>query len=288
MTAEWRKVRGEDARALRDWLAVREEYACGFAWRAFGEPSSVPALESGAAVFARFEEGAISGAVLFARGGMVFPVFDSPPDANAARTLGRFLSLRADAPSSVTGREADVVAFEALTRLRPSLAVRYMTMRVDAAGAARASAGAAPEGVRVRRAGPSDLRALVPVQAAYEREEVLTSMHLFDPRASEAGLVHSLASQRVWLAEVGGRPVAKAQTNARGIRLEQAGGIYVVPELRGRGLGRAVVAALLADIASAGKGATLFVKQGNAAARGLYRALGFEELGPFRIDYMNP
>ena len=287
MTAEWRKVRGEDARALRDWLSSREEYACGFAWRVFGEPSSVPVLGTGAAVYARFEGGAISGAVLFARGGMVFPVLDGKADADAARTFGRFLGLRAEAPSSVTGREADVVAFESLARLRPALPVRYLTMSIDAAGASRAAAPAAAP-ARVRRALPSDLPALVPLQADYEREEVLTSMHLFDPRASEAGLVHSLASQRVWLAEVGGRPVAKAQTNARGIRLEQAGGIYVVPELRGRGLGRAVVAALLADIASAGKGATLFVKQGNAAARGLYRALGLEELGPFRIDYMNP
>ncbi|MBN1241634.1 MAG: GNAT family N-acetyltransferase [Spirochaetales bacterium] len=288
MSVLWRKLRVEDARQLRDWLAEREDFACAFAWRLFGEPTDAPRFDAGATVLAGFDGGTIVGAVLFARGGMVFPVFVSPPEREAARVLGRFLSLRIGAPASAMGREADVAAFASLARLEPALSIRYVTMRLDARACALAPVSEpAPDGVRVRRAGPADLEALLPLQAAYEREEVLTSMHVFDARVSEAGLVRSLAEQRVWLAEHEGRPVAKAQTNARGLRMEQAGGIYVEPALRGRGVGRALVAALLADIGSAGRGATLFVKRGNAVARALYRGLGMEETGPFRIDYWN-
>jgi N-acetylglutamate synthase len=63
----------------------------------------------------------------------------------------------------------------------------------------------------------------------------------------------------------------------------EIGSIVADETLRGRGLGRAVVDALLAF--AAGEGAThafLQVDAGNAAAIGLYRSHGFSDIGPYQ------
>ena len=65
--------------------------------------------------------------------------------------------------------------------------------------------------------------------------------------------------------------------------------LAVIPEVRGQGLGRRLLALTL-DIA-AHRGARvvqLEVRAGNAAARALYRALGFQEVGLRRSYYSAP
>jgi len=138
----------------------------------------------------------------------------------------------------------------------------------------------------VRRARPEDLGALYPLQEAYEREEVLTPIHEFNAAASRAALARSLELQLVYVAVEDGRIVAKAGTNARGFGVDQIGGVYTIPERRGRGLATALMAALLGEIRRAGRCVALFVKPGNAAALALYRALAFREIGDYRADYL--
>ena len=85
--------------------------------------------------------------------------------------------------------------------------------------------------------------------------------------------------------ETEGRIVARAQTNASGYAREQLGGIIVLPQLRGRGYGRLVVAELAESILKEGRGLSLFVKKENLKARALYLSLGFKFSGNFRVDY---
>ncbi len=61
----------------------------------------------------------------------------------------------------------------------------------------------------------------------------------------------------------------------------QVWGMYVAPELRGSGAGRALLEALLdrAQTLSGLEAVVLGVADGNHAAHGLYRALGFVEYG---------
>jgi len=58
--------------------------------------------------------------------------------------------------------------------------------------------------------------------------------------------------------------------------------MYVYPDQRGRGIGRALVHALIADLRSAGY-VTLRLDSGRfmTAAHALYRALGFQEIAPY-------
>jgi len=151
--------------------------------------------------------------------------------------------------------------------------------------AARADAGPPTGACRTRLAGPADLDELYPLQEAYEKEEVLTLIHRFEPAATRAALARSLEERIVVAAEVGGFLVGKAGTNARAFGLDQVGGVYVAPPYRGRGIGRALMEDLLGRLASEGRGASLFVKTHNEPARGLYSSLGFEDLADFRADY---
>ena len=58
--------------------------------------------------------------------------------------------------------------------------------------------------------------------------------------------------------------------------------MYVYPDQRGRGIGRALVQALIADLRSA-RYATLRLDSGRfmTAAHALYRSLGFQEIAPY-------
>jgi RimJ/RimL family protein N-acetyltransferase len=143
----------------------------------------------------------------------------------------------------------------------------------------------APEGLRLREAGPPDARGLYPLQRDYELEEVLIEPGHFDPQACLANLRRTLRRQIVFLAELDGRLVSKAGTNARGFDADQIGGVFTVEGERGRGLARRVMHALLERIFQEKSQASLFVKKLNPAAVALYRRLGFRELEDFRISY---
>jgi predicted GNAT family acetyltransferase len=148
--------------------------------------------------------------------------------------------------------------------------------------------GPATPGLTIRRTVASDLDALTPLQEAYEREEVLTAIHEFNQAACRASLARAIDRQLMFAAVEGGVIVGKAGTNARGFRVDQVGGVYTLPERRGRGVAGALMAALLAQIEGSGKTASLFVKPCNAPALSLYRRLGFADIGDYRADYFLP
>lgn len=65
--------------------------------------------------------------------------------------------------------------------------------------------------------------------------------------------------------------------------------LAVTPEARGRGIGRAMLQSLIDDATRRGVGDLyLEVRESNAAARGLYLAFGFEEIGRRRGYYRRP
>jgi ribosomal protein S18 acetylase RimI-like enzyme len=244
------------------------------------------------------EEGQMAGAMLCHPSGLAFPVLppDRAGDGLLARELSRLQAAHIWRAASSTGLAADVDRLEALAGLEALVKVGYLLMRLGAPEAA-AMGGSGPRGpgarrggFSVRRAGLADLDALYPLQEAYECEEVLTPIHEFNPGACRAGLARSLELQLVYVAEEeapggGRRIVAKAGTNARGLGVDQLGGVFTLPERRGRGAASALAAALLAEIGASGRDAALFVKPGNAAALALYRGLGFEVIGEYRADY---
>jgi ribosomal protein S18 acetylase RimI-like enzyme len=295
----WRRALKADLPALCAFLKADEERRVGFSGRLLrdGELKLPPVLrgavwladapESSAAAgqdHARAREArALAGAILCHPSRLVFPIF--PRTGEADRDIG--LLARYFSPASIIGMAPDVLRYESIMGVEPLAAVKYLMMSHNSSGgpAAPIDAPRAYPSLSLRRATVADLDVLMPLQEAYEREEVLTSIHEFNRQACRASLARALERQLMFVAEDHGVIVGKAATNARGFAVDQIGGVYTIPERRGRGVARALVSALLAESGRAGRRAALFVKPTNAPARNLYLGLGFEDSGEYRADY---
>lgn len=286
----WRLARNSDVDRLSAFVIPRESWAASFSAKVFGLlPGTAMTTLSmhrgfGPGLYVRCNDtGPVLGAVLFCRSGSVFPVLD---DTNpTGSTLEELASMRASLvyrPGACIGPVDQVHRLEEAMRWNIALGISYYTMVRNASPVGLDL----PYGYRVAKAGISDLESLMPVAIAYEREEVLTPIHRFNPIVCRASQERALKRQTVYAVWHGKNLVARAQTNAIGISCEQMGGVYVVPELRGKGLGRAVVAALVSDIAARGKACCLFVKQANSSAGNLYASMGFRTECEYRVDYL--
>ncbi len=308
--SSWRRATRSDIPALSAFLEAEEAERVGFSGRLLtAEAGQAPSLRlpsplrgavwildapsGGASSSGASRAGrpapALSGALLCHPSRLAFPIF--PEEADADRGLA--LLAGPFAPASAIGMAADVLRYERLFGLEPKASVAYRLMTRDRAAprsaaprAASASAAApAYPGLSLRRAVPADLEALMPLQEAYEREEVLTPVHEFNRAACRASLARALERQLIFVAAEDGILVGKAGTNARGFSFDQVGGVYTLPERRGRGVALALMLALLEEVEASRKRPALFVKPENAPARALYRRLGFEDIGDYRADY---
>ncbi len=234
-------------------------------------------------------------AVLLSSGGTAFPVLSGSFDSGGQEASLALQGLRAARtvrtwhPSACVGASDHVGALIAALRWKQELAVEYdaMYLAPGTCGQASQPDNRTPvSGIaEYRLATPADLDALYPLAAAYEKSEVMTALHAFDPAACRATQAKNLKTQLVYLATMHGRVVARAQTNAQGWAFDQIGGIFVDPEFRGLGLGRGVVDALVSDIAARGRGVSLFVKKSNTVARSLYLSMGFQISRDYRVSY---
>lgn len=77
-------------------------------------------------------------------------------------------------------------------------------------------------------------------------------------------------------------PLAMADINARLPDIVQIGGVFVPAAARGKGLGRRVTAALLAEARAEGARTAILFASGTAARRA-YEAIGFETVGTYRV-----
>jgi ribosomal protein S18 acetylase RimI-like enzyme len=142
-----------------------------------------------------------------------------------------------------------------------------------------------PAGLNLRTPGIADLEKLLPLQTAYEQEEVLPRGAAHSPLSTRLSLEHAVLREYMLAAELEGRIVAKINTNAVSFTRYQLGGVYVHPDYRGLGIATAMTAALVLRLIAGGRGLSLFVKKHNAAAKTVYRRLGFRTIGDYRISY---
>ena len=140
-------------------------------------------------------------------------------------------------------------------------------------------------GLVIRRAEFSDADALFPLQAAYEKEEVLPKGAGFNPALCRKILESLITEKTILTAELKGKLVGKININAQSYNRFQIGGVYVLPEYRSRGIARAMTTALIREFLPKTKHFTLFVKKTNIPARRVYDSLGFTVIGDYRISY---
>lgn len=273
-------------------MQPRETYATSFSWHAKGEHGQLAPMERGNEGIFLYDDcrttGSLEMAVLLSSSGTAFPILsgkfdDGGPSAILAlQGLKTSHTVRGWHASACVGASEHVSALITALHWRQALAVEYDAMNLPP-GTYKHTAGSTI--AEYRRATMSDLDALYPLAAAYEKSEVMTALHAFDPAACRATQAKNLKLQIVYLATMHGRVVGRAQTNAQGWFFDQIGGIFVEPEFRGLGLGLGVVSALVSELAARGRGVSLFVKKKNSVARSLYLSMGFRHSRDYRVSY---
>jgi GNAT superfamily N-acetyltransferase len=123
-----------------------------------------------------------------------------------------------------------------------------------------------PAGVRDEMVRPltGDDRALLRAFAEGQRDRIAAAYGTIDP-----------VTEPIWAGFDQGRLVALARPAVRLSQLWLIGGVYVAPDGRNQGWGRAVVRAVMAQADRAGAPCGLYVREDSASARALYERLGF-------------
>lgn len=145
---------------------------------------------------------------------------------------------------------------------------------------------APPQRLRVAR--PADGAALAAIYAPYVRETAI-SFELAPPTAQEmADRIRETLVRYPWLVgedrgQVVGYAYAGPYRRRAAYRWSVEVSVYVAPAAQGRGLGRALYAALLVLLEAQGfRQAFAGMTLPNPASEGLHAALGFEPLGTYR------
>ena len=142
------------------------------------------------------------------------------------------------------------------------------------------------EQFKIVRCGIKDADALMPLQLAYEAEEVLPPCRTQNPAVTRKNLERILKTEYVLaLQNSRGETAAKANTNAIGIRWAQIGGVYTAPDFRRKGCASLLVETLAEKIVASNRLPVLYARNGNEGAQKAYAALGFTKTGRFTIAY---
>jgi uncharacterized protein len=135
----------------------------------------------------------------------------------------------------------------------------------------------------VRQVRPDELDVLLPACVAMFTEEIGVSPVGGDGGALYRARVAEFVGQRRAFARIeGGRVQFKAEIGAVAGGVCQIQGVWVDPDLRGRGLAAAGTASVVAIArASIAPTVSLYVNAYNAPARAAYRRVGFRRVGTF-------
>ena len=146
-----------------------------------------------------------------------------------------------------------------------------------------------PEGLRAgrllgRRIQPGDVDQVTQWLVAFALESLGDEETPGLWERTRAGVERKQVQGLTWILEDRGRPVATSGFNTSTAEAVQIGGVYTPPELRGRGYGRAVVAASLLDARAEGATSSiLFTGVDNIPAQKCYEALGYRHIGDYRL-----
>jgi ribosomal protein S18 acetylase RimI-like enzyme len=228
-------------------------------------------------------------AVILRSGGILFPVFKDARDISFPRFMNGLLGRGCGQSPihAVQGLPGDTeLLVAALAKLGyPAPELRDYDLMALNGPPKRPQPGAGLRGLVLRKPGFADLEAMLPLQAGYEKEEVLPEGADFNPAGCRLNLSNILAREQSLIACLGDRIVGKINTNAASFTRLQIGGVYVLPEYRGLGIGRRMAAAFVGELYKQGRGLSLFVRKNNPAARSIYTGAGFSVLADYRISY---
>jgi uncharacterized protein len=210
-------------------------------------------------------------------GANLVPVAATPPAITAFAGRARLLGRRC---SSIVGLAPDTLGLWEL--LQPYWGRPREIRAVQPVMATSEPPLVAPDPL-VRRVRPDELGILLPASVAMFTEEVGVSPVGPDGGAAYRARVSELiALGRAFARIEDGQVVFKAEIGSVTPLACQVQGVWVRPELRGRGLASAGMAAVVAEaLRNVAPVVSLYVNDFNTPARAAYRRVGFAETATF-------
>jgi uncharacterized protein len=210
-------------------------------------------------------------------GANLVPVAATPPAITAFAGRARLLGRRC---SSIVGLAPDTLGLWEL--LQPYWGRPREIRAVQPVMAISGPPRVAPDPL-VRRVRPDELGILLPASVAMFTEEVGVSPVGPDGGAAYRARVSELiALGRAFARIEDGQVVFKAEIGSVTPLACQVQGVWVRPELRGRGLATAGMAAVVAEaLRNVAPVVSLYVNDFNTPARAAYRRAGFTETATF-------
>ena len=280
-TPKWRKMKKKesDIKAAETLLRTNE---CKYV-SACGRFLSLD--ESKGHVWMLSEKKTTASALIVYSKSTVIPVLCGKKDFPSPDFLKEFVKKKKI--HSLQGRKEDVLVLENIMKqmgAQISCSFDYDLMNLERQPDQKCFSSG-PKNLVLRAPRLIDLDAVAPLQAAYEKEEVLPNGSDFSPATSRVNLAHIIAREQILCAEINGRIVGKININAVSFTRYQVGGVYVHPDFRNMGIARRMAGEFITSLINTGRGVTLFVKKANKHAQRLYLGLGFTVFGDYRITY---
>ncbi|MDR2136379.1 MAG: GNAT family N-acetyltransferase [Treponema sp.] len=227
------------------------------------------------------------GALILHNKGTFFPVMISrdPDRLGMPPVLLRF--LKKTSVYAVQGLQNDVLTLQGILGELGKQSIDeidYDLMALNR-GPSVETLRAGPPEISIREPELWELDDILPLQKAYELEEVLPRGAVFNAAVCRLNLKRILKEQKILVAELGGQIIAKANTSAVSFTRTQIGGVFVHPSCRGMGIARRICAELASALVNSGRGVNLFVKKRNYSAQMVYRSVGFRPVADYRIAY---
>ncbi|MBE7187778.1 DUF4081 domain-containing GNAT family N-acetyltransferase [Jatrophihabitans endophyticus] len=229
----------------------------------------VPRRFGGALIGVRDAAGRLTAAAF--SGGNLLPVGG---DREAWTALAAHVAGRARVATSIVGRAEAVEAMWAVLEpvWGPARAIRrdQRLLRLDHAVAER------PADVGLRVASPDEIERYLPAAAAMFTEELGVSPFAGAGAGGYRGRIAALLREgrALCVTDRSGEVLFKADLGVVTPRTCQIQGVWVRPDLRGRGLGTTAMVGVLDHALQRAPTASLYVNDFNVAARRMYESLG--------------
>ena len=223
-----------------------------------------------------YQSGGQLGSLCYAGANLV-PVAATPPAITAFAGRARLLGRRC---SSIVGPAQDVLSLWEM--LRPYWGRPREIRPTQPVMAISGPPQVVPD-ARVRRVRPDELDILLPASVAMFTEEVGVSPVGADGGSAYRARVNELIGLGRAFARIeDGQVVFKAEIGSVTPLACQVQGVWVRPELRGRGLAEAGMAAVVAEaLRNVAPVVSLYVNDFNRPARAAYRRVGFTDTATF-------
>jgi len=282
---QWRKMKNADEEIIladKMLFDMENNYTCACAKFLSRNPSKDP-------VWFLSEKKQKPKALIINSKSAILPVFSGFDNIPSPKFLGNFFHLKKI--HSIQGLREEVLFLEdAVNNFGKEVSgfFDYDLMSLDLKSNEQITkSNLSIPGLILRVPRMTDLDALFPLQAAYEREEVLHKGSFFHPAACKVNLAHIVSGGRILAAELNGRLIGKINVSGISFTKYLIGGVFVHPDFRGQGIARVMTSHFLSSLLSQDEsmGAALFVKKSNIAAQKLYKRLGFKSKNDFRITY---